>query len=377
MRVIKYCRPVLLAAAIGTITALALPSSAYAEGREGSLQAAAEAYRTLTANGAKPGADNTLVHILPTQSARANVPHSILARTNFYGFDLSKATVAPGSTAPAASASSFPSPSLWNPDDLVNHGGYCSPIYFVCSEFGVTSATIVDIFVNCNGDTCWGDGKAGNVFAFQDDLSASKFIHITDQYVGDTANGRYPVDGTWGWYTGVTGPVPSGFTNQVLTDANIQALVDGMALNYFGYGYNFIYHVFLPNKMDVCFDTTYSFCYSPDKTAVFTFCGYHGSFDGSAGHALYTVEPYDYVPDCYLSGMSASDAQFSILAHETFETITDPDPDNQWFEPSGSSYGEIGDYCAWHIFDIPLVTGYRYNGQLMYDNHKHACAASY
>ena len=162
----------------------------------------------------------------------------------------------------------------------------------------------------------------------------------------------------------------------MLTDAYIQALVTG-AVNADGgkQGYNEIYHIFIPNGMDVCFDSTYSVCYSPDNWNAFYFCGYHGSFDTGTGHVLYTVEPYDYVSGCVAGGMRKVDAQASVLSHETFETITDPDPNTQWFEPAGSSYGEIGDYCAWHIFHFALITGYAYNTQLEYDNHKNACTA--
>jgi hypothetical protein len=374
----KSVRPMLLATVIGLLSAMVVPLSAYAEVKQASLQTAMEAYEVLTANGTKPGADNARVHILPTQSARANVPPSVLNRTNFYGFDPAKQKIAPG-FAPDAGASPapavFPPPSLWNPDDLINKGGYCGT--YGCNTFGVTTANVTDIFVNCANDSCWGNGVSGNLLTYQSALNASNFINITNQYVGDSATNRYPLDGTSWSYSGITGPVPSGFTNKVLTDAYVQSLVTGV-VNTDGskVGYNQIYHIFLPKGIDVCFDTSYSVCYSPDNSSAFYFCGYHGSFDNGTGHVLYTVEPYDYVTGCVATGMSKEDAQVSILSHETFETITDPDPNNQWFEPPGSSFGEIGDYCAWHIFHFALITGHAYNTQLEYDNHKHACAAT-
>ncbi len=371
-------RPFLLATTIGLISAMVVPLSAYAEGKQASLQAAMEAYKLLSADGTKPGADNTRVHIMPTASGRTNVAPRILNRSNFYGFDPAKQSIAPGIAAPGnepgAVAAAFPAPVAWNPDNLINNGGYCGT--YGCNTYGVATATITDIFVNCTGDQCWGSGVSGNIFAYQNALNASNFINITNQYVQDTATNRYPLDGTFWYYSGVTGPVPSGFTNQVLTDGYIQGLVTG-AVNADGgkQGYNEIYHVFIPNGMDVCFDSTYSVCYSPDNWNAFYFCGYHGSFDTGTGHVLYTVEPYDNVGGCVASGMRKVDAQVSVLSHETFETITDPDPNTQWFEPSGSSYGEIGDYCAWHIFHFALTTGNAFNTQLEYDNHKNACTA--
>jgi hypothetical protein len=368
----------LLATVIGAIAAMAVPLWASAEGQEVSVRAAAEAYKALTADGTKAGADNSRVHILPTQSAKANVPPSVLARNNFYGFNPAKLPISPSIAAPdaeaEASAAAFPNPVPWNPDNLVDQGGYCGT--FGCNTYGVTNATQTDIFVNCGNDSCWGNGKSGNLFSFQRTLNASNFMHITNQYVGDNASGRYPLDGTYWFYSGVSGSVPAGFTNQVITDAYIQSLVAGVVSVDGGKtGYNEIYHIFVPNGMDVCFDSTYSVCYSPDNYSAFYFCGYHGSFDTGSGHVLYTVEPYDGV-GCYLPGQSAEDAQVNVLSHETFETITDPDPNDQWFEPSGSSFGEIGDYCAWHIFHVTLTTGHAYNMQLEYDNHKNACTAS-
>lgn len=376
---IKSCRPALLATMLGAMSAMAVPLSASAEGQQVSLQAAVEAYKALTVDGTKPGAENTRVHLLPTQSAKANVAPSVLARNNFYGFNPARQAFSPeiaaADTEAYAIPAAFPNPTAWNPDNLIDHGGYCGT--FGCNTHGLTKATFTDIFVNCGNDACWGNGKTGNLFTFQKALNASHFMNITNQYVGDTASDRYPLDGTYWYYSGISGTVPAGFTNQVLTDAFIQGLVAGVVNADGGKtGYNAAYHIFLPRGMDVCFDSSYSICYSPDNSPTFYFCGYHGSFDTSSGHVLYTVEPYDAVGGCYLSGQSAEDAQVSVLSHETFETITDPDPNDQWYEPAGSSFGEIGDYCAWRIFHVTLTSGHAYNMQLEYDNRQNACTAA-
>ena len=183
--IIKSCRPMLLATVIGLISAIVVPLSAYAEGKQVSLQAATDAYKLLTADGTKPGADNARVHILPTPSARTNVAPSVLNRSNFYGFNPAKQAVAPGIAAPTnetgTTAAAFPGPAAWNPDNLVNYGGYCGT--YGCNTYGVATATITDIFVNCGGDSCWGSGVSGNIFAYQTALNASNFINITNQYV--------------------------------------------------------------------------------------------------------------------------------------------------------------------------------------------------
>ena len=64
-------------------------------------------------------------------------------------------------------------------------------------------------------------------------------------------------------------------------------------------GENDIYDIFLPPGTDECINAPGTFpCYSPDNPPTFAFCGYHTSvtFNG-VGHALYTVEPYENVPD--------------------------------------------------------------------------------
>jgi hypothetical protein len=115
-------------------------------------------------------------------------------------------------------------------------------------------------------------------------------------------------------------------------------------------------------------------CYSPDNNSAFAFCGYHGSFtDPTAHHFYYSLEPYTFVSGCFISPMSATDSQVSVLLHETAEWITDPDPNGQWnsFDPN---LGEIGDMCAWNIFAIH-PNGATYNTQLLYSNMHWACKA--
>ena len=64
------------------------------------------------------------------------------------------------------------------PADMTNLGGVV-----------IGSGSSEDIYYNCpnNDESCWGDPEG---FLFN--LSNSKFIHVTDQYVGLKANKRYP-----------------------------------------------------------------------------------------------------------------------------------------------------------------------------------------
>jgi hypothetical protein len=58
------------------------------------------ARRAVTANGTRPGAENSRVHILPTRSARFTLPASVLNRNNFYGFSPSAMKISPIFTTP-------------------------------------------------------------------------------------------------------------------------------------------------------------------------------------------------------------------------------------------------------------------------------------
>src|SRR6516165_4941518 len=223
---------------------------------------------------------------------------------------------------------------------------------------------------------CWGDPKR-----FLADLGQSEFIHVTDQYVGTTANGRYTV--------GVSGHVNYTIPSKPLVDLDIQTIVHNMVvkdgqLN--GYGHE--YHVFLPPGQDECFDTTYSVCYSPDNPATFVFCAYHGSVDfPDVGHVIYSVEPWLDTPDCQalLPDGAHFTGQNSILSHETIESITDPDGD-AWWNASGNLdlFGyEIGDECQWitfdsqgvpwFLFDNVYLNGRQYWIQSEYNNHANGC----
>jgi hypothetical protein len=346
-------------------------------------QSVSAARRAVTANGTRPAAENSRVHILPTLTSRFTLPASVRNRTNFYGFNPSKETFSPVLAAPvpgisiapndvrgalqnAKDTSAFPPapPGEWNPANLIIVGGDPDG-----NTDGLVSAKQVNIYLNCpaHDDSCWGDGK-GSITKFQKNLAKSEFITIVDQYVGSKTKGRYPL-GLQHFVDESLNIAPWGAPTLLDADAQALAYATASADNNFGFG--FIYHVFVPQGTDVCFDNGFSFCYSPDNGATFGFCGYHESFDLNGHHILYSVEPYDPVPGCTVPPMSPTDSQVNILNHETFETITDPDPNFEWNSPVG--FGEIGDNCAWNIFSVSMGT--KYNIQLEYSNLSFGCRA--
>jgi hypothetical protein len=244
------------------------------------------------------------------------------------------------------------------------------------------------IFLLPNGKcpiaTCW-----GNPEGFLRDLNISEFIHITDQYVGATANNRYPVGRhTLMSYT----PTPK---THPLTDNDMIGIVHTVAAASGQTGYAHIYHVFLPPGQDECFFIGGP-CYSPDVPSTFVFCGYHSSVDfKDIGHVLYSVEPFQNVGGCSVRPGTPNgqliDSTNNTLSHEQFETITDPDG-TAWINFTSVALGgaEIGDECSFFVvlptspttfsafFDptVSTIGNHPYAVQPEYANNEHACGSN-
>jgi hypothetical protein len=278
---------------------------------------------------------------------------------------------------PAGAAAATDDDQLRFPGDLTYNGGAV-----------VRVAEQHPVFLLPNGKcpiaTCW-----GNPEGFLRDQNISEFIHITDQYVGTTANNRYPV----GRHTLMSyKPTPK---TAPLTDADMMAIVHTVASASGQTGYAHIYHVFLPPGQDECF-VMGGPCYSPDVPTTFVFCGYHSSVDfKDIGHVLYSVEPFQNVAGCAVRPGTPNgqlvDSTNNVLSHETFETITDPDG-TAWvnFTSVALTFAEIGDECSFFVvlptspttfagfFDPSVATigNHRYAVQPEYANNEHACGSN-
>ncbi len=260
-----------------------------------------------------------------------------------------------------------PSTSSVFPSDLIFHGG--PTLAHVRSH---------DVYLNCPS-TCWGDPQQ-----FIDNLNNSTFIHVTDQYVKSTANGRY----TTGANVAISHQYFLNIDN-VVPPTDLLAFMH-TAAHAFGGGYGNIYHIFLPKGYDTCFDNPFggpgsgNVCYSPDVPSTFIFCAYHGSvtFSDSVGHVIFSVEPYQNVPGCRTTDTlkpigpqpppngQLKDSTDSVLSHEYFESITDPDL-NAWFVDATGQ--EIGDICRAFPYTIISLQGHNYEIQREYSNRVHAC----
>jgi hypothetical protein len=221
----------------------------------------------------------------------------------------------------------------------------------------LTSASSINLYVNCAG-TCWGTASPGT---FIQRIAGSSFVHIIDQYIGSSANNRYPYGS--GWQVNYN-------TSGTLQDQDIYNIVHSVATSQ-GTGYGKIYHVFLQSGVQQC-SASAGGCYAQNGG----YCAYHGSVDFSdIGHTLYSVEPYQGISGCNSPSNKLQDSTGSTLSHEWFEAITDPDVavnNVAWYNNYG---GEIGDICRSYYGNVSL-SGYTYDIQKEYTNVHSACSFS-
>lgn len=243
-----------------------------------------------------------------------------------------------------------------HPADLAYYGG---PIMKTAVEH--------NIYVNCkSGDeACWGKPEE-----FLQNIAASKIVKLLGQYTKAPTNNY-----TFGEGTPITYPAYSN----IYYNNDLFSILHAVAKSVGGTGYTDEYHIFLPKGVDNCFDGTTT-CYSPDNPANWFFCAYHGEVTFSdLGPVVFSVEPYQNVRGCtyklpkgYNSLINSTD---STLLHETFESITDPDPNSfgtlGWYNIPYNQ--EIADLCD--SFPMKQTVGtLKVFVQTMYSNKYHGCA---
>lgn len=242
-----------------------------------------------------------------------------------------------------------------SPFDLTHFGGKV-----------LTGAMSFAVYVNCElpntPATCWGNGTLapGN---FLRNLNNSSYIRIINEYIGVDAFQKFPARDM---------KTRAVFANsQSASLQEIFHIVADAATRVGMSGYDAIYHVFLPQGTNMCILA--GNCYSPNDPASWAFCAFHGGTNLSDGrYVLFTVEPYQGVDGCRLPAQTPNgllDATASTLAHELFESITDPDLDG-W---SNALFGyEISDLC-FAFGAEKLLNGNKYFLQAEYSNTAHMC----
>jgi hypothetical protein len=236
----------------------------------------------------------------------------------------------------------------------------------------VQTARIYNVFVDSN------EAAFSYPSGFEEHLSYSRMSHMLDEYVGATANNRYD------W----AGDIAISYTILgTLGDGDILTILHDAAVKEHATGYNHVFNIFLPKGVNYCGSgslITLGACNASATSPNPAFCAFHGSVVyGDVGETLYNLEPYADTDYCGIENATANptaptpnglqaDSQYSQLSHELFETFTDPDVGQGWYDNNVGVNGEIGDLCAF----IPQVTnldGKRYMLQLEYSNKQHGC----
>jgi hypothetical protein len=255
----------------------------------------------------------------------------------------------------------------------------------------------------------------GSPVTFMANLEKSSMIHLVDQYVGSTADGRY----TNGNVIAVTyPPTPAPSESPVLATASPSPSPTPMGsptptasptptptptpIPVFSFGdFNSIlqaavakvpghpvgaanaYHIFLPKGVDFCLGP-YT-CYSPDNNSTWTICAFHSNLNTKFGVAYVSVIGYANVDGCNEGPIppakktpngTLADSTDSMLSHEFFEMITDPDGSAWWNSVSWDLYRyEIADECQTVDFlgELIKLNAHPYQIQQEYSNSDHAC----
>lgn len=230
-----------------------------------------------------------------------------------------------------------------------------------------------DVYVNCktNDQSCWGKPER-----FLKNLGTSQLIKLLTQYTKASAGAYTFGEGT---------PVTYSAFSHYFYDNDLFSILHSVVKAIGKSGYGDEYHIFLPKGVDNCFDGT-SICYSPDVPSTWYFCAYHGEVTfGDVGAVVFSVLPFQNVnvrgvggciypnlPSGYSQLVNSTD---STLAHEMFESITDPNPNTfrtlGWYNIPYNQ--EIADLCVAFPKKMAIGSG-KYFIQTMYSNKYHGCA---
>jgi len=166
------------------------------------------------------------------------------------------------------------------------------------------------------------------------DIGGSAFYGLMSQY--DDGNNHFIANAS---SLGGTFTDTRAYPESPLQDSDLQAEVTHvMGLTGWTGGIGHEFFVFTPKGVNSCMNGSCSFS---------TYCAYHGHFANGGTDVLYASMPYagTDLNGCGVpsspNGDADSDAEISIISHEHFETVTDPDL-NAWSDLLGE---EIGDKC--------------------------------
>jgi len=202
----------------------------------------------------------------------------------------------------------------------------------------IVSAKVVLIF--------WGPsfapGGADNAYAttlqsFRNQLGTSSAWTVVKQYSG-IQNSNLG-SGTPDWFDTSTPP-----TN--VTDSTVRSEVNRYLATH-AFDSSAIYEVVIP-KTSYSSSGTSTSCGGPSLA----YCVYHGSYSGTSGTVIYSIQPYPSCSGCQASGWTIAQDQESFICHETRDAVTDPV--NGWW--NNSTGQEICDECSFTT-PFPAICG--------------------
>ena len=146
------------------------------------------------------------------------------------------------------------------------------------------------------------------------------------------------------------------------TDAQIAAEAKIAAAHFKDYSVNASYVVAMPHG------------HNPSAFGV-QYCAYHNAESSTGGVIAFTNLPYmpDAGQNCGAGSVNSpgTDDGVSIVeGHEQAETETDPQPTSGWYN---TSYGEIGDECAWQNLQNTQFSTGTFPTQPLWSNSNNAC----
>jgi hypothetical protein len=213
------------------------------------------------------------------------------------------------------------------------------------------------------------------------DVSNTPYYQILTQYY-DTG-GAIPPTTHFANYAIDTHAYPhAGTTGDPLLDSDLQHEVEAVRqAKGWPDGLGAVYFLFTAYGIQSCSDSSHFDCSGS------SYCAYHSYYtDGANSPVIYANMPLAYsLGDCYVSSSPNDDyiaePELSILAHEHFESVSDPEI-SAWYEDNSSSYepyAEIGDLCAWTFgpqnpdrSDV-VLNGDPYLLQQMWSNYGSTC----
>jgi hypothetical protein len=145
-----------------------------------------------------------------------------------------------------------------------------------------------------------------------------------------------------------------------VTDAKVQAEVNKYLTSH-TFDSSTVYEVVIPS-------TSYSSSGASDSCGgpSLAYCSYHGSYSGTSGTVLYSIQPYPSCSGCQASGFTKTQDEELFVGKETCDAVTDPV--NGWWDSSTGE--EVTDKCSWSPPPY-LLGGYAY--QYIWSNKAGAC----